>query len=423
MKFFTKVLKNKLFYLVLLLGVFIIPIFSFNLKAQEFETVDYSNKNLASPNLQGKEYLGDGVYRLYDANGVTTDYNVNSGIWTINGSFTGSKIFSIARNVVEIGSTYRATFYKISGTGYASYRPAVILGSSAEEGNYISYNMDSRVVVATGTNIRFLLGGDGSYDNLTFKLQLEKGDTATPYTVPLQAYIWHEKQLSYNDGYQEGYTDGEFDGYQYGYEAGELDGYIDGYGMGYADGENVGYREGFSSGESFGYDYGYDKGYNDGYDLGYAAGEIDGFNNGYDLGYAAGVLAGENKAYTDGYFEGRNDGIDIGYDLGYADGKNDGIDIGYADGESFGYDNGYNDGYDYGYDNGFDLGYNDGYQTAINDGSADFGLTAMLSGLFVGLGSLLSIELLPNISIGMIIAVPIVFGIIAFILGKRGGGD
>ena len=199
--------------------------------------------------------------------------------------------------------------------------------------------------------------------------------------------------------------------------------WINGYGMGYGDGENVGYGQGYSAGHNDGYDYGYDLGYNTGYDLGYAAGEIDGFNNGYDLGYAAGVLAGENKAYSDGYFEGRNDGIDIGYDLGYGDGKNDGIDIGYVDGESFGYDNGYNDGYYYGYDNGYDLGYNDGYQTAINDGESEFGITTLLSGLFVGLGSLLSIELLPNISIGMIIAVPIVFGIIAFILGKRGGGD
>lgn len=199
--------------------------------------------------------------------------------------------------------------------------------------------------------------------------------------------------------------------------------WINGYGMGYADGENVGYGQGYGAGHNDGYDYGYDLGYNTGYDLGYAAGEIDGFNNGYDLGYAAGVLAGENKAYSDGYFEGRNDGIDIGYDLGYDDGESDGYDLGYADGKIDGIDIGYNDGYSFGYDNGYDLGYNDGYQTAINDGSADFGITSLLSGLFVGLGSLLSIELLPNISIGMIIAVPVVFGIIAFILGKRGGGD
>ena len=40
MKFFTKVLKNKLFYLVLLLGVFLIPIFKFNLQAQEDDYVE-----------------------------------------------------------------------------------------------------------------------------------------------------------------------------------------------------------------------------------------------------------------------------------------------------------------------------------------------------------------------------------------------
>lgn len=156
-----------------------------------------------------------------------------------------------------------------------------------------------------------------------------------------------------------------------------------------------------------GYNAGYDKGYNDGY----ADGESDGLTAGY------------NQGYTAGYNAGYNSGESSGYNAGYAAGESSGYNQGYNDGESSGYDNGYNDGYDYGFNNGYDLGYNDGYQTAINDGSADFGLTAMLSGLFVGLGSLLSIELLPNISIGMIIAVPVVFGIIAFILGKRGGGD
>src|SRR5690554_2807982 len=47
------------------------------------------SKNLASPNLEGKEYLGDGVYRLYDDRGITIDYNVFDGIWTFDGVTTG----------------------------------------------------------------------------------------------------------------------------------------------------------------------------------------------------------------------------------------------------------------------------------------------------------------------------------------------
>lgn len=49
----------------------------------------------------------------------------------------------------------------------------------------------------------------------------------------------------------------------------------------------------------------------------------------------------------------------------------------------------------------------------------DLGFGGLLSASFVALSSLLAIELLPNISLGMIVAIPIVFGVIAFILGRR----
>ena len=49
----------------------------------------------------------------------------------------------------------------------------------------------------------------------------------------------------------------------------------------------------------------------------------------------------------------------------------------------------------------------------------ELGFGGLLSASFIALSSLLAIELLPNISLGMIIAIPIVFGVIAFILGRR----
>lgn len=156
---------------------------------------------------------------------------------------------------------------------------------------------------------------------------------------------------------------------------------------------------------------GHSAGYNQGYNLGFNEGKAQGLNEGYNNGYQDGYNLGSSVGYSRGYTAGLDDGEVIGYNQGYS--------VGYGDGEVVGY----NDGYDYGYNNGYDLGFDDGYQAAVNDGSADFGIKSLMSGLFVGLGSLLSIELLPNISIGMIVAVPVVFGIIAFILGKRGGGD
>jgi len=43
----------------------------------------------------------------------------------------------------------------------------------------------------------------------------------------------------------------------------------------------------------------------------------------------------------------------------------------------------------------------------------------MIRTVLLGVGSILSVELLPNITIGAIIAVPIIFGIISFVLGRR----
>lgn len=63
--------------------------------------------------------------------------------------------------------------------------------------------------------------------------------------------------------------------------------------------------------------------------------------------------------------------------------------------------------------------YNKGYNKGLSDSFEESGFDGLLSGLFTGIGTFLSIQLLPNISIGMIIAIPVVFGVIMFILGKR----
>ncbi len=60
------------------------------------------------------------------------------------------------------------------------------------------------------------------------------------------------------------------------------------------------------------------------------------------------------------------------------------------------------------------------YDKGLNETDAT-GFGGLLTAVFGGLGSLLSIEILPGIYIGAIIAVPLVFGIVFFILGKRKG--
>ena len=65
----------------------------------------------------------------------------------------------------------------------------------------------------------------------------------------------------------------------------------------------------------------------------------------------------------------------------------------------------------------------DAYMRGKFDGQLEsndeLGFGGLLSASFVALSSLLAVELLPNISLGMIVAIPIVFGVIAFILGRR----
>lgn len=137
----------------------------------------------------------------------------------------------------------------------------------------------------------------------------------------------------------------------------------------------------------------------------------------------------ENKA--DFYSRQRTDGftqqdIDNAYQQGYQDAYDLGFSVGYQDGESKGYGNGYQQGlsilqtdldnmlaleYQRGYDNGYGQG-------ATNAGDYSGFMGIIFSGLGI-VGSLLEIELLPNITIGMIVAVPLVFGIIMFIVGRK----
>ena len=128
--------------------------------------------------------------------------------------------------------------------------------------------------------------------------------------------------------------------------------------------------------------------------------------------------------HTLDYYEGLSDfgGNRTTYyipELTYEDGYEDGYDVGYGEGletgktlaDEYEFTRGYNSGYSVGYDKGYNKGISENLE------SGGFGL--MLKNVFTSVGSFLEIELLPGIPFGAIIAVPIVFGIIAFILGRR----
>lgn len=265
-----------------------------NIKANE--NVDYSYDNLAAPDLEGKQYLGNNEYRLLNESGITIDYNVYSGVISINGTSNSNINYDLQSefSVGVLSPPNIYSYYYVNGsvtinkffvitTHFYSQANRMEINST----NYMNYNEQTLLdeIIRVQFNIR---SGD-TFNNLQFKLQLEIGDTATDYQVPLEAIEQHI-ELGNGDG--------------------------------------------------------------------------------------TGIPGDNGDGYNDSYFDGFNDG----------------------------------------WYEGFDKGYNKG----LNETDAT-GFVGLLTAVFGGLGALLSIELFPGIYIGAIIAVPLVFGIIFFILGKKKG--
>lgn len=202
--------------------------------------------------------------------------------------------------------------------------------------------------------------------------------------------------------------------YQLGYNAGFQDGSSDGYNVGFQDGSDEGYSIGYAAGRSDGYTVGFNQGMDEARDMIFENG-IEDFTNGsykqvnsYD--YLAGYQYGDYyQGMTDVFWKGlpTDHPLHGQYPLSWWYNHNV-----YYEGEY--YDNPFfyeiitstDD-----YHNAYSQGYSDAM--AENPESVGFFGT-----LFSSIGSFLSIEILPNISFGLILAVPLIFGIISFLIGK-----
>lgn len=86
------------------------------------------------------------------------------------------------------------------------------------------------------------------------------------------------------------------------------------------------------------------------------------------------------------------------------------------------YNNGYNDGYDEGFNTGvsmsdnYDNGFNDGYAQGIGDNIIPKNIIGWFRIVSRGIQSVLDIEILPYMKVGYIISIPIMFGLILFII-------
>ena len=100
-----------------------------------------------------------------------------------------------------------------------------------------------------------------------------------------------------------------------------------------------------------------------------------------------------------------------------------GYNEGYQDGEEAGYQAGAQDGFVEGEHRGYQDGYTDGYGEGYEIGQASEIDTNWLMGLFDAVGAVLRMELLPNLTIGVIVGIPFVISVIWFIIRQlRGGG-
>lgn len=95
-----------------------------------------------------------------------------------------------------------------------------------------------------------------------------------------------------------------------------------------------------------------------------------------------------SQGYEDGYYAGRNEGIEEGYQQGYVDGE----------------ENGFNDGYQMGIEQG--LAENDSY-----------GIAPFVQSIFNGFSTMLNVEIFPKIKLWYLIGIPLIFGIVRFIIG------
>jgi len=141
--------------------------------------------NLAVPDLEGKEYLGDGIYRLYDNDGITVDYNIYNGVFEWNGTATRNLSFPLANNNTLGELTAQliyvdGDFIRVGGVGW--------LFANTDDLGRIYFNgvggyIKTSVKDGISDDLFFTMNSGTSYNNFKFKLQLEKGDTATPLNM------------------------------------------------------------------------------------------------------------------------------------------------------------------------------------------------------------------------------------------------
>ena len=123
-----------------------------------------------------------------------------------------------------------------------------------------------------------------------------------------------------------------------------------------------------------------------------------------------------NDLNTNTYIDAYNQGYGVGYTNGYSYGYQLGYGVGYNDAKNI-----YDLDYQQWYDDGYQLGYNQGYGVGFDDGyDAELDFENILSWVFMPF-TLLTREIAFGITIGHLVMIPIVFGLMGFLFSLKKG--
>lgn len=155
----------------------------------------FSNRNQAMPDLTGKPDLGGGWYRYNTEGGIIKDFNVLTGHVRLNGTNTSTQVnLNLFSNVLPNDTVVSFTYEYVSGTvdvgtDYIALFPNYTnnpASMSLKVGTYYPLKglRENYLSAYNAASPRIYLGtGQTTFNDFTFKIQLEKGDTVTPYQV------------------------------------------------------------------------------------------------------------------------------------------------------------------------------------------------------------------------------------------------
>ncbi len=163
------------------------------------------------------------------------------------------------------------------------------------------------------------------------------------------------------------------------------------------------------------------------FENGFYNGSAFGYNNGYDEGYTQGLLDGSSE----GQLETWNDGKEKGLAEGIAIGQEQGFDTGFIEGVSTAHNSGFErfsyselslltDETSYTYYLGIYASDSEKFDAAFEQGRnyerANPHMFAWITALFSTMGAFLGIAILPGVTIGLIVAIPLLFGLVMFFI-------